>query len=197
MRTHPSQLTVEQIEEARAEFVGYGKNPTMRKETVSGGVVYLSERDGRFNATGFTGKALKPAFHLYFTTEQRRSNYLGTWASGLAASLAARQERADARKQDVHNLLPGSVLVAVWGYEQTNVDFYQVIAVVSDKTVVIRKIGAVRSSTSDMSGTVTPDYNHFVGEPMRIRAGSKSVSIPHHYRASVWDGKPVAYSSWH
>ncbi|EHJ8029657.1 hypothetical protein KB282_003910 [Escherichia coli] len=48
----------------------------------------------------------------------------------------------------------GDVFVSSWGYEQTNVNFYQVISV---------------HRTHSMSGYKTPLLNDFCGEPLKRR----------------------------
>lgn len=40
-----------------------------------------------------------------------------------------------------HDYKPGDVLSAVWGYEQTNVDYYEVTAI-TPGTVTVRKIAS-------------------------------------------------------
>ena len=39
-----------------------------------------------------------------------------------------------------HPLQIGSILYTSWGYEQTNIDFYQVIELIGTSTVVLREI---------------------------------------------------------
>jgi len=190
---HPNTMTVEQIEQHRAMFVG---RANAKRVDVAGGVVFLSEANGAFYGTGFTGKAIKPAFHYRFRSESHRDTYVAEWVRGIEAKASARKERAEKRNNDKHGLMVGSVLCSVWGYEQTNVDWYQVIAVVSDKTVVIRKIGANITDDGAMSGFSTPAFDNFTGEPMRKRATSHGVSLTSFSNASVWDGKPRRFTSY-
>jgi len=84
----------------------------------------------------------------------------------------------------------GDILYSSWGYDQTNVDFYQIVAT-TGKSVKIREIGqkVVRS-------TVGADYvvavpNDFQSSPMtkRIRPGAP-IKISSFQRAYPWDGKP-------
>ncbi|CQQ96527.1 Uncharacterised protein [Yersinia enterocolitica] len=59
------------------------------------------------------------------------------------------------------------VFVSSWGYEQTNVNFYQVISVHGKKTVTVREIRAETFFDSSMSGKKQPILNDFIGEPLR------------------------------
>ncbi len=95
---HPNTMPVEQIEIQRAAFAGCGTNDKIRREAITGGVMFLSEGQGRFYATGFAGKAVRPAFHLYFRTEESRSAYIEKWAQSLEAKAKHKAERVEARK---------------------------------------------------------------------------------------------------
>ena len=62
------------------------------------------------------------------------------------------------------------IFVAAWGYEQTNVSFYQVIALRGKMTAVLRKIrGEVVSRDSSMSGEMKPVPDAFTGEELTRR----------------------------
>ena len=50
----------------------------------------------------------------------------------------------------------GDVFVSSWGYEQTNVTFYQVLSVHGKKTVTVREIRANSEYTDSMVGFKTP-----------------------------------------
>lgn len=58
----------------------------------------------------------------------------------------------------------GDVFVSSWGYEQTNVTFYQVLSVHGKKTVTVREIRANSEYTDSMVGFKTPVLNDFTGE---------------------------------
>lgn len=70
----------------------------------------------------------------------------------------------------------GDIFVESWGYEQTNVDFYQVIKV-NKASVVLRKIGSKSlRATGWASDEVEPFKDDFVGEQTwtkRTKQGSK------------------------
>ena len=56
----------------------------------------------------------------------------------------------------------GDIFYDSWGYEQTNIDFYEVIQVNGLHTVTICAIGAKREYTHSMAGECTPIPSAFV-----------------------------------
>ena len=58
----------------------------------------------------------------------------------------------------------GDLLYSSWGWEQTNIDFYQVVALKGKHTIIIRKIAGEYVGGYSWSGKVRPLRNHFVGD---------------------------------
>ncbi len=56
---------------------------------------------------------------------------------------------------------PGSIFYASWGYDQTNIDFYQVIAR-TDKMVTARRLRTKHSPAHIMGSYVEPIPNSFL-----------------------------------
>jgi hypothetical protein len=98
--------------------------------------------------------------------------------------------QAQADKATDHGLVVGSILSSSWGYDQTNVDFYEVVAV-TGKQVIIREIAAKQVGRD----SVVPVIGKFVGAPMRkapsIYRGKPWVKINSYASAKLWDGKPA------
>jgi len=164
----------------------------------TGAVAYVWDTNGAPCAAVFAPKAFKPAWRYRFRSPAEREKRV----SGFFAGLSARQERNATRRADrsaeTHNLELGHVLRSSWGYEQTNVCWYQVTRVVSPKMVEIRRIGTIHGEAlSGMSRKVLPALDDFQGEPMRKRVGRGGVKITSYEFAYVWDGKPAFESSWH
>ena len=98
-----------------------------------------------------------------------------------------------------HPLKLGDILVSSWGYDQTNVDFYQVVRV-TRSSVGIRQIKADVSETGFMSGQSVPRVGEFheaypkvltkrPNEHGRVRIASYATAFP-------WSGKP-SFTSWY
>ncbi len=160
-------------------------------------VVYLYKRaDGQACALGYVGTAGKPAFHHRFGGEAFRDRFVGEWVAKQQRAAAVRAERLLARKSATHTLKLGDIVYACWGYEQTNVDFFQVVRVVSDRSVVIRAIkGEIQADgPMAMTGHSTPCRDQFedgAPELLRRAEGCGVMNVCFKHPASLWTGKPV------
>lgn len=162
-------------------------------------VVYVSP-DGQPRALGYVGTAGRPAFNFRFNSEAHRESYLTTWLANQRAAAARRVQRMEERKTAVHTLVEGDIVYSTWGYDQTNVDFYQVVRVVSEKTVQVRQIAKETVETGFMSGKATPLKDQFLADSPAVsrRASGQRVSkVDRDHGASKWDGQPVSCSWGH
>ncbi|WP_312980595.1 hypothetical protein [Corynebacterium sp.] len=93
----------------------------------------------------------------------------------------------------------GDILVSMWGYDQTNVDF-RIVTRVTNSTVRSVAIGAtIKDIHTPMSGTVVanPDIRGEKETTSRILRQPGLLKAPHgHAYMREWDGKPVAFSTW-
>jgi hypothetical protein len=82
----------------------------------------------------------------------------------------------------------GTIFCDSWGYDQTNVDFYEVTKIISDKTFEITAISCQRLEENEEK--VIPVSQAYHGEPMRKRLNKYGgISLPYG-SARLWDGKP-------
>ena len=163
----------------------YASKITLKE--VKGEIFLIDEK----HAMGFGGKRSKPDFNYIFRNQERRDEYVTNYIYGLRQS----QEYAAKRKADrskPHTLNIGDILYTSWGYDQTNVDFYQVVEVVGKCTVVIREIAhKTIEGSGGPSESVVAVKDSFIGEPMTKRSNStNSVRIASYSSASPWDGQP-------
>lgn len=94
-----------------------------------------------------------------------------------------------------HPLIVGDVLESSWGYEQTNVDFYQVIRA-TPKTVVLRPISAHRELGETFGHySVVPNIDQFIGDASRYKVRMMGeepyVMIKSFAIAKPWTGAQV------
>ncbi len=87
----------------------------------------------------------------------------------------------------------GMILYTSWGWEQTNVDFYEVVAV-KGASVKVREIGGRCVGGGRGSDQVVATPGAFIGAETTHRIGKShdgtlSIKIDDHH-AWVWDGKP-------
>jgi len=103
-------------------------------------------------------------------------------------------------KKQGHTLEVGAIVYHSWGYEQTNVDFYQVVG----RTQHFVKIRPIKSKTvkriSDMAGEVVPVKDSFSTSEIERRKVSewqgRQLVKMFHGHGEEWDGKPKYESSY-
>lgn len=97
----------------------------------------------------------------------------------------------------------GDILVEIWGYDQTNADFYKVLKK-TKKTVILRQLQTKTIADKDgfMTGTTVPIKNKWERDSKPFRRtikyykGELYVKIRSYSSANKWDGKPVR-TSWY
>jgi hypothetical protein len=96
----------------------------------------------------------------------------------------------------------GDIFYSSWGYDQTNVDYYQVIGVTpSGKSVRIRRIGQEIIEHGRGVDRVAPVVDYFVGslETVRILDSSWSgwsIKVGYNNYAYVYEGGGNEQTSW-
>lgn len=156
----------------------------------------------------FRGKSSKPIANYFYPTYERREeavvNHKKTADSHEEWDLKKKAEKAarPAPKSKV-----GDIFVNSWGYDQTNVDYYQVIERPSVHFAIVRKIGSemVEGSAGFDCCNLLPVKDSFLegdrNEPMRVKItnygkGSEYIKINSYSSASTWDGREN-YCSWY
>ncbi|BCA97241.1 hypothetical protein TUM19329_36020 (plasmid) [Legionella antarctica] len=96
-----------------------------------------------------------------------------------------------------HSLQIGSILYTSWGYEQTNIDFYEVTRLIGKTTLELREISqSCVPGQYGLSGKTKPIPSHFVSDPFKKRISTEgSVRIDGH-GAYIWSGEALNYSSY-
>ena len=119
----------------------------------------------------------KNEFHYKFTSVERMYEYLSNFIADRLKVQEIRAKRKEKESREAEELAAklavGDIFVDSWGYEQTNVDFYQVVAKPSAKTVVVREIACERVEGSEvshgMADSVRPVRDAFIGKEMKKR----------------------------
>lgn len=101
-----------------------------------------------------------------------------------------------------HSLKAGDILYSSWGYDQTNIDFYQVAQICGKKKIVIVKVGSKVVETNTYEDKVVPDTN-VVGDVMPKMVNQFDflekedyVRINDCQTATKWNGKPLAQTAF-
>lgn len=148
---------------------------------------------------GRAGK-IKFLFKYRFANQQQRLTTLETYLTRLQQEremdLLKALKIAEAKKAGNHPYQLGTIIYSSWGYEQTNVDFYQVTKV-SGYRIELKAIGKITRETGFMCGHTEPAPNLFAtnnkGEEPAI---VKHVKISY-YNNSVHYHLPHAFKSYH
>jgi hypothetical protein len=144
----------------------------------SSAIVYAYEQAGRKILMGFSGKRQRPDFHYsYGSSDARREAKAKSFFEGVRASEAFRVEQRDKRKAQGHSLKVGSILRCSWGYDQTNIDYFEVTKLIGAKMVEIREIAQASRETGSLVGKCVPLPGSYTGKPMRKLAHGDSVRI--------------------
>jgi hypothetical protein len=145
--------------------------------------LYTSKRNGKPGAQVFFGKQSKPVEWGTYGNEAFREKRLKEMFASRQAHLASIKKYQDERNAYVNDYAVGDVLYTSWGYDQTNVEFFEVVAV-KGKMVTVRQIGATYEQTGSMSGSVIPcpgqfvmSHSVFAGQELVRRARKDSIKI--------------------
>lgn len=155
------------------------KGATKVADKLSDAVAYLYtiQRTGKAAAVMFQGKADKPAYHYTYRSVESRNQAVAEFFASRQKSLAYKAERKAKRMGEGRGLEVGDILKASWGYEQTNIDYYEVTALVGSRMVELREIAQETIETAFMQGKCVPLPGNYVGEPIRKVAHSGSVKL--------------------
>jgi hypothetical protein len=141
------------------------------------------------------------AFYYAFNKPESAREYVERFVDNVARVRGTKadwkreraEKRAALRASDHYAV--GDVLYNSWGYDQTNVDFYQVTHV-GAKTIKIRPVKVNYRETGFMQGINQPRRFEFCGDeltkPLSVDGGISA----RHGCFSKWDGRAVWSSSY-
>lgn len=158
-------------------------------DLATGGEVWILpslRKPGQVSAIAYGGKRTKHDGYYLMRDRARALEWAGEHMVKLTARATRQAERRAekaAKRAAGHKLQPGDVLRCSWGYDQTNIDYYEVTRLIGRRMVEIRAIGAESVGDGHMTGDCVPKPGHYIGEPMR-----KAVSD--------YDGQSVRIASY-
>jgi len=143
-------------------------------------------------------------FHIQFRSTERMFEHAEKHLVEIEAKRVYKAERAAAKKEATtmarNSVIVDDIFVDSWGYEQTQVDAYQVVEKIGNATVVLRPIATavVAGSEHFMSQSVRPVYNAFTSEEtFTKRIGEYGIKMNSYSSAYQWDGKREYHNSWY
>ena len=121
----------------------------------------------------FAGKSDKSRFFLRFRNEAELTDHLDKWLSNLRNNIKAKLDRRAADKATPCPLDVGDVLISSWGFEQTNIDYYQVVERLGKRDVILQPIGKTITLDQGDRGKCVPDPEVKKGNPFRGRSDAQ------------------------
>jgi hypothetical protein len=158
---------------------------------------YWLNDSGEWRIRCWVGKRKTPVHNYRMNSlesmQKLRDDFVNTYQRIANDSAVARQKEKDF----VHTLTVGNILVSSWGYDQTNIDFYKVVALHGKKSISIVPIESLSNYNSMyMTGTKIPDPDSKQGEVKKGIYGLYGIKLESYSRAVLWNGKPQNYSSY-
>ena len=144
----------------------------------------------------------KVEFNYSFGTVERMYEYCAQYLKNLQETARRKEERkvarAVAKAAALESVKEGDIYVASWGWEQTNIDDYQVVAK-KGATVTLREIAvaSIEGSESFMSDRVVPVKNEFIGGEFKKRITGKYINIDDIRHAGPAEEGKDFYRSWY
>lgn len=131
--------------------------------------ITLDEQPGKFIArcvreTPRAKFGVKTIFAYYFKTDAERDNYIVKWQQDILKREEEKQQESAIKRTFDNPFKVGDLLYNSYGYDQTNIDFYQVVGIGS-RSVKIQRIKGEKVEGSDgfMCCDVKPIPNSFFG----------------------------------
>lgn len=144
----------------------------------------------------------KVEFNYMYGSIDRMYDHCAMYLRDLAEANRRKEERkvarAAAKVVALETVKEGDIYVASWGWEQTNIDAYQVVAK-KGATVTLREIGleSIEGSEGYMSDRVRPVKDAFIGGEFKKRITGKSINIDEvRYAIPAEEGADF-YRSWY
>ena len=182
----------------KTRYIPEGHTQQINREDLNA-VVYVYGDD---LAIGYSGKRTNWDFYYRFPSRERMEKHIADFFTGIERTLKNRADRKESRKRDADEFLAklevGTVLYTSWGYEQTNVDFYEVVAK-KGKTVHVQKIlSRTVKETGWASDLVTAGTgeDRFTGEIIKVSVRGPYIKLTDCVNAYLWDGKEK-HRSWY
>jgi hypothetical protein len=160
-------------------------------------VYAYTTREGAPCAIAYHGYATRPDWHLTFKSKEEREWKIGNFIMARRTWAEIKAQRREKRKLP-HPLQVGDIIVASWGCEQTNVDFYTVVGTTTC-TVDLQPIASkMDHATPWASAMVVPVPENRVGAIIRRKrvAPDGAIRFASYKWGHKWDGNPK-YESWY
>lgn len=166
----------------------------------TGAEIYIGKTArGAVHIVAFHGKAQKPAINETWRRPEGAAKRVADYLGNLRARATYKAEQKAKRAAFVHNVQVGDIYRTSWGYDQTNVEFFEVVEV-RGKYAILREIACAVGEQGGPSERVVPQSGAFLepryagddqGLPIRRLIQEGRIKISDVRTAWPW-GKRVA-----
>jgi hypothetical protein len=183
----------------REFFTPKGATKVADKQSDAIAYLYLTH-EGQPAAATFFGKQSKPAWRFRYTTEARREKAVREGFESRRETLGRLASRKAERKAWIPTYKVGDILKTCWGYDQTNVEYFE-ITEVRGKHVILRELAQERVDTGWLQGRCVPLPGKYLtprhegddaGTPIRRLAQQGGIKIDNVRYAYPVDTETVA-----
>ena len=150
----------------------------------------------------------KSIYNYVYKTLEEAQTKANTSFNNISTNIKTREEEKRKKSEAMKTLKAsdffklGDIIVNTWGYEQTNVEFYQVTEV-KNKTIEVKEIAQKEVQTegySSMACDVLPVENSFLTDganyQLRVKPEGYLSNPKSFYYFHKWSGRPQ-YKSWY
>ena len=113
---------------------------------------------------GFRWHRQKKLWYAKQTPERLELAKAITESVDYAEKVRKEEPKKETKKENIYGVKVGDIFSASWGYEQTNNDFFQVIALVGEKSVRVREVNPPIVSREAVSGMSEDRVYKLTGE---------------------------------
>lgn len=113
---------------------------------------------------GFRWHRQKKLWYAKQTPERLELAKAITESVDYAEKVRKEEPKKETKKENIYGVKVGDIFCASWGYEQTNNDFFQVIALVGEKSVRVREVNPPIVSREAVSGMSEDRVYKLTGE---------------------------------
>jgi len=139
----------------------------------------------------------RPRYHYRFRSNSEMTDFMQRRIN--EANLEAEREKIRIHRdlEESQKFKPGTILYSSWGYEQTNIDFYQIIER-KGQFVTLQEIGSEKTYEEwGDRGRCKPDPKVLIGDPFRKKISQNaSIRLTSYSFAQLYEGRPLYWSSY-
>ncbi|WP_051350428.1 hypothetical protein [Dyadobacter alkalitolerans] len=171
------------------------KNYPSAKKIVNYGYTFLIDETALI-FIAYQGRSTKAVIRRHFKSLDELNKCYHSLVNKAMETNKINSDR-DKRQQEknAREIQPGAIFYTSWGYDQTNIEFFQIIDVKGAK-VLVREINQDKQYDDSDRGKTSGIKDDFKGETFSLRIGKYGMKLNQRRHLSKWDGKPLYWSSY-